>query len=239
MVGSTKYWYSLKDNLKDKFHIILIDLLGFGKSPKDKKFNYTLEEHLGFTYKTIEQINLKSFTLVGHSMGALLALNYAAKFPKKVKRLILLAPPIFKNPKEAKENVITYSSFPKYFLYGKSAQIICKLLCNFLRPLTKYYMRKKFNDLPKEVADDSLLHNYQSYSKSLQNLIENQNTFEIIKDISCPVLIIYGSLDGRAIKANYKLLASLNPKVKLIEVAEGKHDLVYTHQQEILKELED
>src|SRR5258708_16862008 len=136
MVGSTRYWHNLTANLEDKFQVVLVDLLGFGRSPKDRNLNYSLKEHLDFLGNTLNQTLGNSFTLVSHSMGGLLALNYVKNYPEKVKNLILIAPPIFKNPKEAKENVIKYSSFPKMFLYGISAQIICKILCNFLRPLT-------------------------------------------------------------------------------------------------------
>ena len=238
MVGSVRYWYNLKDLLKAKFQVILIDLLGFGRSPKNNKLHYTLEEHLTYLHKTLKQINpSQPFVLVGHSMGALLSINYAYKYPKQVKKLILIAPPVFKDPKEAKENVIAFSSFPEYFLYGKSAKIICRVFCNCLRPLTKIWIQQRFDNLPKEVAQDILLHNFNSYSKSLKNLIENQNTFKIIKYIKCPILIIYGKKDGRVILENYQKLKKLNPKIKFVAVENAEHELSLTHPEVIIERL--
>lgn len=235
MLGTTRCWYQLKELLVDKFQLILIDLLGFGRSPKDPPLEFSMRQHLDYLDQTLVKVAPpQPFTVVAHSMGGILALAYAHKYPHKVKQLILIAPPIFKNRAEAKENVIAYSSFPEFFLYGWSAQIICKLLCQWLRPLTSIYLEKKFKNLPKTVAHDALLHNFHSYSKSLQALIENQNVFETVSQIKCLVKLIYGTADGRVIKENYQQLASLNPKIKLIEIDHGTHDLVFTHPQQII-----
>ena len=39
--------------------------------------------------------NKRSFVLVGHSMGTLLAIAYAARHPKQFQRLVPMGPPYF------------------------------------------------------------------------------------------------------------------------------------------------
>src|SRR5690606_16267637 len=63
---------------------ISIDLLGFGESPVPEDATFTIEEHVASLERTIKQLRLRSFTLVGHSMGALIAARYAATHRKSV-----------------------------------------------------------------------------------------------------------------------------------------------------------
>src|SRR5690606_2838570 len=48
---------------------------------------------------TIRSLRLREpFVLVGHSMGALIASRYAARRPKRLKKLVLVAPPVYLPP---------------------------------------------------------------------------------------------------------------------------------------------
>ena len=72
---------------------VLVDLLGFGASPRPW-MRYTLERHLDALDASLAGEG--RITLVGHSMGATLALAYAARWPERVVRLVLISPPCFK-----------------------------------------------------------------------------------------------------------------------------------------------
>src|SRR5690606_23667299 len=73
--------------------VITIDLLGFGESPDG--VDYTVEEHVLWLERTIRSLRLtRPFTVVGHSLGGLLLARYARRNPKRVRRLIMVNPPI-------------------------------------------------------------------------------------------------------------------------------------------------
>ena len=70
-----------------------IDLLGFGRSPKPTNCLYTLEEHLEQIERSVvKPFQLNSFHLVAHSMGCIVAISLAAKYPESVKSVTLIAP---------------------------------------------------------------------------------------------------------------------------------------------------
>lgn len=70
-----------------------MDLLGFGRSPKPTDSLYTLKEHLDMIERSVlDPYNVKSFHIVAHSLGCILALALAVKHPTAVKSLTLLAP---------------------------------------------------------------------------------------------------------------------------------------------------
>lgn len=72
--------------------MIAIDLLGFGQSPKPADSLYTLREHVEMIEGVVERYNMKSFHIVAHSLGSILALALASRHPDSIKSLTLLAP---------------------------------------------------------------------------------------------------------------------------------------------------
>ncbi|KAK7356805.1 hypothetical protein VNO80_16083 [Phaseolus coccineus] len=85
---------------KSSYRLFAVDLLGFGRSPKPKESMYTLREHLEMIERSVlEAHKVKSFHIVAHSLGCILALALAVKHPQSVKSLTLLAPPFYPVPK--------------------------------------------------------------------------------------------------------------------------------------------
>lgn len=97
-ISSSEFWtQTLFPNFskftKSKYRLLAFDLLGFGKSPKPHDSLYTIREHLEMIEKSVlEPNNVKSFHIVAHSLGCILALALAVKYPGSVKSLTLIAP---------------------------------------------------------------------------------------------------------------------------------------------------
>ena len=88
--GSSATWTAIVEPLKDKFKTVTIDLTGHGKTMAPTNPNrYSMDEQIADLEALFSELNLKSFTLVGYSMGGRIALAYANKYPTKVLLLIL------------------------------------------------------------------------------------------------------------------------------------------------------
>lgn len=75
---------------------VTFDLLGAGKSYASDKLEYSLKEQLEALNNSITKLCLKTpLVIVGHSMGSLIALNFANTFKKSVKKLVLASPPFY------------------------------------------------------------------------------------------------------------------------------------------------
>lgn len=104
-ISSSSFWTeTLYPNFskaaKSKYRFLAVDLLGFGRSPKPNDSLYTLREHLEMIERSVlEPYKVKSFHIVAHSLGCILALALAVKHPASIKSLTLLAPPYFPAPK--------------------------------------------------------------------------------------------------------------------------------------------
>ncbi len=82
-------WESLADVLTPAYRLIAYDLRGRGESDKPSK-GYSLEIHAKDLGALLDHFDLPSAILMGHSLGAAIALYFAAHFPRRVRKLILV-----------------------------------------------------------------------------------------------------------------------------------------------------
>ena len=81
------------DRLADSYHLIYYDQRGRGKSAHNiKPEDVTLASDIADIDKVRQYFHLDSVTLLGHSWGTVLALEYALKYPEHVSHLILMNP---------------------------------------------------------------------------------------------------------------------------------------------------
>lgn len=92
--GSSYSWHDMKDPFKQNYRVILIDLLGEGKSPKPKDGNYSIIEQGELIYQFIVEKNLRNLTLVGNSYGGavslLLSMRLVKERPSRLSKLVLI-----------------------------------------------------------------------------------------------------------------------------------------------------
>ncbi|WP_455211364.1 alpha/beta fold hydrolase [Kaarinaea lacus] len=87
--NGAKDWQHLAPVLSKKFRVIAFDLPGLGRSSKMNEL-YSPDNYARFIDWVAAKYAKNPFILAGHSMGANIALNYAALHPNKVKQLILM-----------------------------------------------------------------------------------------------------------------------------------------------------
>jgi len=71
-----------------EFHVVTFDLPGFGGSSKQNAA-YTPRSYVAFVNHVATNHVRRPFVLVGHSLGALVALRYAGTHPEDVQRLVV------------------------------------------------------------------------------------------------------------------------------------------------------
>src|SRR5215210_8044599 len=69
--------------------LVAVDLRGRGDSDKPDS-GYGLAAHAADVVRVLDHLGLESAVLVGHSMGAFVALQTALEFPQRVRALALL-----------------------------------------------------------------------------------------------------------------------------------------------------
>lgn len=93
-IGSWRYWWPTMQSMAVRHRTYAFDLWGFGDSSKHKEF-YSLESYVNMLDSFMESIAIRRpVTLVGHALGAAVALRFASRNPGDVKCIAAVTPPI-------------------------------------------------------------------------------------------------------------------------------------------------
>jgi pimeloyl-ACP methyl ester carboxylesterase len=218
-LSSSKYWNRLLPHLlKANYRVITIDLLGFGNAPKPTNLHYSYDDHLAYIHSVIEPLGIGRFTLVGHSMGALLASRYSIAHPENISSLLLLHPPLFKNRAEAHASLRSTGRFYQFLLGSKFRSAGWALIRTFsLRHISP--------------------HNKSSREGSLRNVIESAEMSNDYLHLSVQTKFLIGTRDREEYAKNAKELPA-NPHVKIIH-RNVKHHSPVSHPHLVMSLLAD
>lgn len=173
------------------YRLIAFDLLGFGMSPKPKRSKYTIDDHADAVIAAIRRKRCKKpVVIVGHSLGALVALRVARRRPDVVAHVILYEMPLYDGLPEKRHyraRLAVYQAFYNWVL---------KQQPNF--DSAKKQFREK---LAKVVTGLELTpQTWHPFMLTLQNSILRQTAADDIKHLKARADVIYGSRDMVVIK---------------------------------------
>ena len=90
MAGSSDSWRSVLPQLSKKFRVIAPDLLGHGESAKPRS-DYSLGAFAVWLRDFLDELGVSQATVVGHSLGGGVAMQFVYQHPDYVKRLVLIS----------------------------------------------------------------------------------------------------------------------------------------------------
>jgi pimeloyl-ACP methyl ester carboxylesterase len=95
--GFPDFWYGWKNvisGLKDEFKLIVPDTRGINLSDKPESIdNYKIDILIEDVKALATKLNIDKFTLVGHDWGGAIAWAFGSKYPKLLKKLIIINAP--------------------------------------------------------------------------------------------------------------------------------------------------
>lgn len=234
IAGSTRYWKSRVEPLSVRYRLLLVDLLGYGKSAKPST-KYTVERHVNELYEVVR--NQKSIILVGHSFGAIIAATFYARFPRMVDRLILISLPYFGDKKGA----------IKYFSESRSADryvttnlAFAALACITTRWVLRWFLPYVLRDMPPEVVQDLTRHTWRSYTSSLWDGVYGHDLLADVEsfDPDFQIVCLHGSADKTAPLFGVQQLSADRPQWRLQILANSDHHLLLRNPQWCLDEID-
>ncbi len=90
MAGSSDSWRSVLPQLSKNFRVIAPDLLGHGESAKPRS-DYSLGAFAVLLRDFLDELGVSQATVVGHSLGGGVAMQFVYQHPDYVQRLILIS----------------------------------------------------------------------------------------------------------------------------------------------------
>jgi len=217
--ATTHFWQGAFDPLAKTHRLILVDSLGFGRSPLPD-VEYTLEDHLGALRRTLVAAGAtRRVTFIAHSFGTLLASYYAARYPGEVEHLFLLGTPVFSGEREAREHIREMSPMGGLFtLNPVLAREACKFHEAMLSPALARIVPLFLPDTPPEVAREGLLHTWKSFDGTLRNVILTRPVAPALAGLGPKVTFVHGRADHiTSLERVWSLAARLGARVIVTE----------------------
>ncbi len=85
------HWFDfVAPGLKTNHHVHSLDLRGHGDSSWAAQETYAFDTFAADLHAFVEQLDLREYVLVGHSMGGMVSLVYAATYPGRAGRLVIV-----------------------------------------------------------------------------------------------------------------------------------------------------
>jgi pimeloyl-ACP methyl ester carboxylesterase len=92
VMASLHTWDGWVEALKPHFRIVRVDLPGFGFSDRLPDDGYSPQAGVARIDKVVDALGIDRFHMAGNSLGGLLSWYYAATYPGRVDRMILISP---------------------------------------------------------------------------------------------------------------------------------------------------
>ena len=203
-------WSEVIRQLPDDTRAITVDLLGFGQSRRPSWVAYDVATQARAVLRTCLRYGVTGdMVIVGHSMGALVAIEFARRYPLLARSLILCSPPLYR---QEHRRLLPNSEAALRRLYRAAHQSPEQFV-----KLSSLAMKYDLINASFNVTDE----NVDSYMNALEAAIINQSSLQDIRKLTLPIHIIRGSLDPVLVSRPIKQLAKDQPNVTVSTVAAG------------------
>ncbi|ALM51769.1 alpha/beta fold hydrolase [Halomonas huangheensis] len=86
-------WQESIERLTDAgYRVVAPDQIGFCKSSKPHQYQFSFQQLATNTHALLEHLDIDNATIMGHSMGGMLASRYALMYPQQTEQLVLVNP---------------------------------------------------------------------------------------------------------------------------------------------------
>lgn len=210
-------WKFVMDHIDySQWRVIVVDLLGFGDAPKPD-VGYTPKDHADAVLATLDSLGIDTAVIAGHSMGCIVAIDIAHRYPERVSQLALFGAPLYKQkPRANWWRKLTRAEglyFSLFEVVKKNPEAIQAggQIADDLLPFVK----------GMEITDET----WPAYKKSLENTIMQYESYKRATELTVPTLFINGLLDFFIIRRNIRLVRRANPRYVRIKRVLGPHEL--------------
>ena len=218
-------WNNLRDDLKDQYQIITLDLPGHGNSKTYKEEN-TMEEMADEVIAVLDDLNIDKTTFVGHSMGGYVATALADLYPERTENIVLLNSSTLADDDAKKKQRLRAC---------ETAQKNFKVLVNFSMPaLFAAHHRENFKDELQFVKNIALKTPIDGVCAALKGMRERPDRSSILYDFKGGIYIVVGMNDETVNPTLFLTLIPDLPNIHLYKF-DGGHMAFIEHYNEVLQ----
>lgn len=215
--------------LQPDFRVIAFDQRGRGESDWDPAHNYYADAYVADLDALVQALGLARFDLLGHSMGGINAIVYAARYPQKVRRLVIedAGPGAFEASDGATRIRKELATTPDRFASWEAATGFMRAL----RPtVTEEARQQRLQNMLKPLPEGGFTWRYDHAGIVATRL--NPDPTRVVdlepsvRAIACETLVLRGGRSDYLQPAMVARMRELNPRIADITIPDAGH---YVH----------
>lgn len=195
-MGSWRYWFPVMENLALERRCYGLDLWGFGDSDKDSE-RYDVDTYVDMLLAFMDDLGIWQAPVVGHTLGAAIATELAARYPDRVAKVMAVSLPV------------TADAINRRLLSAGSNDLLARLFWRRQRPYPEVEMSVQ------KTAKNAIALTIQSVAR-----LDLRATFERLQ---VPLLGVYGEKDGIIDARQADDLAGNHAAVRAIVLPDAYH----------------
>jgi pimeloyl-ACP methyl ester carboxylesterase len=216
------WWDLFADSVADRYHVYALDLRGHGDSEHSRPPAYQVDDYVRDLAAFIEHMALTRVTLVGHSLGAMIATAYAALVPERIRSLVAVDSALKITPAGARY-MERLRQFPQPVYRSRDDAV------------------RRFRLLPTHTtAEASTLRHIAAHG--LRQLVDGRWTLKFdreamaqngpvdltphLQQLRCPILFVRGTHSTVLTQAGLATLLSLAPHAQAVEIPDAHHHVM-------------
>ena len=217
------HWFDfIAPGLTQDHHVYSLDLRGHGDSARADPHTYSWKTYAEDINALVEKLDLRDFVLIGHSMGGMVSLVYAAAHPGRMSRLVIVDT-IMLMPMERVTRMREFGAMPaksyatqeeliaRYRLEGGETQMAAP---EVIHHMAMHSGRQDADGRWRHKADRRVYANFQQIAG-----------VPLWDKVKVPALVIKGEHSTRYTPALLAEVRARAPQVQMAEVSASDHHI--------------
>ncbi len=218
LASDSRSWQPIMTALAERFTLIMPDNRGVGRSGQECVTSIDLIADDCLTL--VQHLGMENVNLLGHSMGGMVAMSYALRYPYAFNKLILVSTA----SKNSDRNNLLFRDWATSCAVGQDRAFWFRSLFYWI--FTNHF----FNDLPmvnemvRWLVEDPWPQSPQAFHRQVEAIAAWDVTSELCR-ITTPTCVIAGDKDILFPSEDTALMVKLIPGAHLVEIEQAAHSI--------------
>ncbi len=90
--SSSAMWFGDIPVLTEHYHVYSVDIVGDAGNSEENRLDQSTDEFADWLKDVFDGLGIEKAILIGNSLGGWISLKFAAKFPQRIDKIVLIAP---------------------------------------------------------------------------------------------------------------------------------------------------
>jgi pimeloyl-ACP methyl ester carboxylesterase len=207
--ASLKQWEWILPTLASAgYTAYALDLPGHGHAPRISQ-RYAIQDHLDYVHRWMEALDIQQPTLLGHSMGGYLSLQYALQYSGILRSLVLVDPLYSHRQFNSYHRVVQWLSSSPQAL--RIAEDLFRHFPMWLIEASHLWIRHDIGGAPMALRRQAALDQKRADPRIVHMIATVEDLSPHLQQLRLPALVIWGGYDHLLYPSSFETLVDLLP----------------------------